>query len=431
MNEKGRNRFDEVQAPGIKSGLKDFPKHLNSQTITTGTIAAIFGMTGPAMIIIGAAEAGGLTMEQTVSWLFAVYFVGGIFSILLALHYKMPINGAYSIPGAILMASALTLFSLNEAAGAYLMAGILVLILGVTKSIGKIMKFIPLPIILAMIAGSMFRFALGIVDSVEQLPIVVGLTVVTFFVLYGIRAKFPPILGALIVGMAVAFGMGLFQTQSVEIGLALPALVVPVFTLDAFFSISIPLAILVIGAENAQATGALLAQKYKPPVNFMTTLSGIGGILTSFFGGHNANIAGPMTALCASESAGKKEGRYAATIVDGVLFASFGLFAGIAVPILLGLPGALISAVAGLAMIAVLINALQGAFSEKRFQVGAFCALAIGLSGITLFQISAPFWALVVGVTVSFIVERNDFKSLMKVVTVNSELPEEKEVVNS
>ena len=431
MNEKGRKTFDDVQAPGIKSGLKDLPKHLNSKTITTGTIAAIFGMTGPAMIIIGASEAGALTMEQTVSWLFAVYLVGGLFSILLALHYKMPINGAYSIPGAVLMTSALAIFSLNEAVGAYLMAGILVLILGLTKSIGKIMKFIPLPIILAMIAGSMFRFALGIVESVEQLPLVVGLTVLTFFILYGIRAKFPPILGALIVGMVIAFGMGLFQTQSLALGLAFPEFVVPTFSIDAFFSISIPLAILVIGAENAQATGALLAQKYKPPINVMTTISGIGGILTSFFGGHNANIAGPMTALCASESAGKKEGRYVATFVDGVLFASFGLFVGIAVPILLGLPSALISAIAGLAMIAVLINALQGAFSEKRFQVGAFCALAIGLSGITLFQISAPFWALVVGVTVSFMVERSDFKSLFQVVPVESSPVDERKVSNS
>jgi benzoate membrane transport protein len=144
----------------------------------------------------------------------------------------------------------------------------------------------------------------------------------------------------------------------------------------------------------------------------MTPISGIGGTLAPLFGGHNANIAGPMTAICSSEQAGEdKDGRYVATVVNGILFALFGVFAGVAVALVSALPPTLIAAVAGLAMIGVLISAFRGAFGVTGFQTGAFTALVIAMSGVTILNISAPFWALLGGVLVSLVVESNDFKA--------------------
>ena len=51
-----------------------------------------------------------------------------------------------------------------------------------------------------------------------------------------------------------------------------PQFTVPHFSLDAFMAIAVPLAALVIGAENAQATGVLMAEGYRPPVNAMTVI---------------------------------------------------------------------------------------------------------------------------------------------------------------
>jgi benzoate membrane transport protein len=80
------------------------------------------------------------------------------------------------------------------------------------------------------------------------------------------------------------------EFQELESVFIVPQLVTPSFNIDAIISIGIPLALLVIAAENAQATGVLMTQGYKPPINEMTILSGIGGINV----GHNANIAGSM-----------------------------------------------------------------------------------------------------------------------------------------
>lgn len=396
--------------PGISSGLADLFKHFNAKTVTAGIVAAVFGCTGPALIVLNAAQAGNLTTPQAISWLFSIYFFGGLISIVLALHYKQPINGAYSIPGAVMLIGALKNYGINDAAGAYLVAGIIVLALGLTGLIGKVMKWLPVPIVMAMIAGAMIRFGTGIITSTQTAPIIGFATLIGYFLAPKISKKLPPILTALVLGMIAAAFSGQLNFANVQYKLVGPEFIMPTFDAGAMLSIAIPLAVLVMGAENAQAYGVLISQGYRPPINAMTIISGIGGMITAMFGGHNANIAGPMTAICSSEEAGEeKEGRYAATVVNGILFGGFGLIASIAVAFVKGLPNTLIGIVAGLAMVGVLISSFEFAFSSKKFRTGAFFALVIAISGVTILKISAPFWALLGGVVVSMISERKDF----------------------
>ncbi len=398
------------RGPGFASGLADLTRNLNASTITAGIVAAVFGCTGPALIVMNAAQAGNLTPPQAISWLFAIYFFGGLISIILALYYKQPVNGAYSIPGAVMLIGSLKSYGFTDASGAYLVAGILVLILGLSGLIGKVMKWLPVPIVMAMIAGAMIRFGTGIVTSTQTAPLIGAATLIGYFAAPKISKKMPPILTALVLGILAASFAGQLNFANVQYKLIGPELVMPTFNFGAMLSIAIPLAVLVLGAENAQAYGVLVSQGYKPPINAMTIISGIGGMVTAVFGGHNANIAGPMTAICSSEEAGEnKEGRYAATVVNGVVFGAFGLIASIAVAFVAGLPNTLIGIVAGLAMIGVLISSFEYAFSTKKFRTGAFFALVIAISNVTILKISAPFWALLGGVIVSLIAERKDF----------------------
>lgn len=415
MAERDNNGIIE-RAPGFREGLRDLPAAINLNSVSAGTVAAIFGCSGPALIVIGAAAAGKLTSGQTVAWLLAIYGLGGLISLILALRYKMPINGAYSIPGAAIMTVAFASFSFPEVVGAFIMSGVIVLLLGVTGVIGRIMRWIPMPIVMAMIAGAMIRFGVGAVDSVKAAPLIAGAAVLAFFLTMRLAKSVPPVLAALVVGLVAAVATGSIQTATVAIEFVAPEFTAPVFSLAAFFGVAVPLAALVIGAENAQATGVLMAEGYKPPVNAMTVISGIGGILAGLMGGHNANIAGPMTAICSSEQAGEdRSKRYGATVVNGVLFGAFGLFAGIAVPFVLALPRPLIAVVAGLAMIGVLLSALQHGFSKPQgHQVGAFVALVVAMSSLNLFGISAPFWALVCGVVVSLLADRTVAPALVQ-----------------
>jgi benzoate membrane transport protein len=231
--------------------------------------------------------------------------------------------------------------------------------------------------------------------------------VLAFFLTLRFMPRLPAVLLALIAGLVAAFAVGSIQVAAVDIAFTSPEFTVPVFSLQAVLAISIPLAALVIGAENAQAVGILMAEKYDPPINAMTTISGVGGIIAGLMGGHNANIAGPSTAICASEQAGGDPAtRYGAAVVFGVLFGGFGLLAGVAVPIVMALPRELIGVVAGLAMISVLVAALQQGFSKQLgSQIGAFVALVVAMSNFSMFSISSPFWALVFGVITSLLLK--------------------------
>jgi benzoate membrane transport protein len=397
------------------SKVKDLYGNLNINTISSGIVAAIFGCTGPALIIIGGASSGGLTHEQTISWLFAVYFFGGLLGLFLSLKYKQPIAGAYSIAGAVLVAGALSHFSLQEAIGAYLVANLIVLILGVTGLINKVMNWIPVPIVMGMIVGVMMRFAIEMITSVEVSPLLAGSAILVYLLSSRYIKKIPPVLSALVVSVLLAFVMNEFNFSNVQSSFVLPQLELPTFSFNAIISLSIPLAILIICTENAQTTGILMAKGYKPPISAMAIFGAIFGFIASFFGAHAINTAGPMTAICASDESGKKEGRYAAAASNGFLFASFGVFAAFVVPFVIAMPGVIVSTIAGLAMIGVLLSSLKIAFSDTKFQMGAFFAFIIGMSGVNFFHIGAPLWAIVGSVLVSLLIEKNDFERKLKV----------------
>ncbi|WP_144553684.1 benzoate/H(+) symporter BenE family transporter [Peribacillus simplex] len=409
-----------MQLKKSSENKKGLLSHLNVRTVSAGTLAAIFGCTGPSLIIINGASNGELTQTQMISWLFAIYFFGGILGILISLRNKQPIAGAYSIPGAVLVVGSLSNYSLNEAAGAYLAAGLIVFMLGIAGVIGKVMHWIPVPIVMSMVVGTMISFGTEMIASLEKAPIIAGSSILVYLLSFRYIKKFPPILISFAVAIILSVWMGEFQVKDVSSVFVVPQLVTPSFNIDAIISMGTPLALLVIGAENAQATGVLNTQGYKPPVNEMTILSGIGGVITSFFGGHNANIAGSMTAICASKEAGQMEGRYAAVVVCGVLFSTFGLFAGTVMPFVAAMPKVLISTVAGLAMMGVLLSSLQEAFSKPQFQVGSFFALIIAMSGVHFYDISSSFWAILGGVAVSLIIEKPDFKTTIVQQSKNS-----------
>lgn len=390
-------------------------QHLNLKTISAGLVASIFGATGPVLIIIGGATAGGLTYVETISWIFAVYVFGGLFGLLMSLKYGQPIAGAFSIAGAVLVVESLAHYSIHEAIGAYVISNIIIIALGLTGLIDKVMKWIPVPIVMGMIVGILIHFAIGMIDALALSPFITGSAILVFLLFTRYSKRFPPVLAALVVVVLVSFFTNEFQFEHVEKVFVLPQLIMPAFNLEAIVSLSIPLALIVIGTENAQATGVLLAEDYKPPIRSMAIYGSAFGFVASFFGAHAINVAGPMTAICASKEAGIKEGRYVAAFVNGILFIIFGLFASFVVPFIIAMPTLMITVIAGLAMIGVLLNSLKTAFTSNQFQMGAFFALIIGMSGIDFLGISTPLWAILGSLFVSLLIEREHFMKKEKV----------------
>lgn len=205
--------------------------------------AAVFGCTGPALIIINGATEAGLPAQLISSWIFGVYVFGGLISIVLGFYYTMPVTGAWSIPGAVLVVAALQQFPFAEMVGAFLVAGALVLVLSpLTGLIRKVAAWLPFPIVMAMIAGALIRFATGVVDAAVAAPVIVGAAVVGYLRLSRYVKAVAGAVGALIVGIAVAVAVvgGFGALEGNDLGLTAPVLVAPAFELGAVLAVGIP-----------------------------------------------------------------------------------------------------------------------------------------------------------------------------------------------
>lgn len=115
------------------------------------------------------------------------------------------------------------------------------------------MKWIPVPIVMAMIVGAMIKFGTGMITSLEGTPLIVGTAILVYLFSSRYIKKVPPILMSFVAGGILAAIMGEFQSSSMEAGFTLPQVLLPTFSFESIISVSIPLTLLVIGAENAQA----------------------------------------------------------------------------------------------------------------------------------------------------------------------------------
>lgn len=395
-----------------KANLMESVQYLNVSSISNGIMAWLFGVTGPLLIVLQSAAKGELGASEISSWIFSIYFVGGLLSILLSIHYRQPIAVAFSIPGAVLVGTTLAQHSFSEVIGAYLVTGVFILILGVTGVVGRLMDILPMPIMMGMVSGVLLPFGTDIFTSVLQNPVLNGGTLAVFLLIsffQRIAKLVPPVLGAILAAVILLSILDLADLSGLAFSLASPQWFTPAYDGAAIGELVIPLALTVIAIQNAQGIGVLRSMGYSPPVNAMTKWSGIGSIVNGFLGAHSACIAGPMTAILAGKDTGPKEGRYASGIILGFLWLMFGIFAPIAASITQIIPASLIKLLGGLAMIGVLLTSLQMSFSG-RFKMGALFSFLITISGFTLLHIGAPFWGLVGGVMVSVMLERKDFQ---------------------
>ncbi|WP_066259321.1 benzoate/H(+) symporter BenE family transporter [Neobacillus drentensis] len=380
-------------------------RDLTSQNVSSGFISSTLVMTGPALIILQAAAAGHFSDQQTINWMFAVYFFGGLFGIIMPLLYRIPITGAHSISGVAFLATVTAHFTYPQLIGGYVMSGLIIFLIGISGLFTKIMKWVPKEVIAAMLGGLVTNYVVQIVPDVKAMPIVGGAALLSFFISTKISNRIPAVMVAVVVGFITLFLTQDLHSASKGIAFFLPSVQTPEFTWMGLITLGLPLAMLILSNDVAPGIGALESSDFEPPIRKIVSFSGVFSIIASFFGGQSANIAGMMTAICSSSDAGLKSKRYMAAVVSGVLTLFFGVFAWKIVPFIQSLPEAFVSMLAGFALMGVLISSLQQGFSENKYRLSALFAFLIALSHVSFFHISAPVWGLVVGAIIAKTVE--------------------------
>jgi benzoate membrane transport protein len=399
--------------PPFKFDLSHLVSGFTGIYLVNAVVAFIFAASAPIAIILTAGEKGGLSEADLASWIFGAFFINGLISIVFCLLYREPLVFFWTIPGTVLVGQGLEHLSFAETIGAYYATGLLMLVLGLSGWMRKCMSLLPMPIVMAMVAGVFLQFGLNLIFALRDGFLIAAPMTAAFLLLSALprlgRAV-PPLIGALFVGILAILLLGAFDLGgAAAFGFVRPNLYVPEFSWNAMVELVIPLAITVLAAQNAQGYAVLEAAGHKPPVNAVTAACGAGSMLAALVGTVSTCLTGPVNAIVSS--AGDKDKHYAAGVLVSLFALVFGLFSPLFTRFMLATPKAFIAALAGLALVRILERAFIISFSGA-FTLGAAVTFIVTVADVPIFSIGAPFWALVFGFAVSWALERDDFREL-------------------
>src|SRR5207248_5917180 len=127
-------------------------RDLSPAAASAGLTAFVFYTTSGVPLLLGITQRLGLDAAQTSSWFFIVFFSTAVTSLGLSLVYRQPLPMNWSLPGLLYLGGLAGHFSYPELVGANLMAGALILIVGVLRIGGQLVRLVPLPIAMGMFA---------------------------------------------------------------------------------------------------------------------------------------------------------------------------------------------------------------------------------------------------------------------------------------
>ena len=386
---------------------------LNQHTVGNGVVGFMFAATGPIALLFAAAARGGLSEAEIASWVFAAYAPASLLSIGFSVYHRQPLVFAWTIPGTGVVGVALDRLTFNEAIGGYFVTGALIAVLGMTGLARRAMAYVPIPLVMAMVAGLFLPVGVGIVTAFADRFAIAAAMVSAYAMAAAWRAlgRFvPPVVAALVAGViAVVLDPTVQLQRPITATIVQPIVFTPVFTVRAMAELVVPLMVTVIAIQNAQGFAYLRTAGYRPPEKPITIACGLGTIVVGAFGSVPVCLTGPVTGIL--NLSGAVADRWVSAVVFGVLAILFGLFAPAVASLGLALPAAFIAALGGLAMLGVLQNAFVHGF-KGRFTLGATVTLVVTASQITIFNVSAAFWGLVFGSLASALLERDDYRAL-------------------
>jgi benzoate membrane transport protein len=385
----------------FQQSIGHLPKALTSSNWTAGLLILLVGFTGSLVLTFQAAENANLSPEELSSWVLAITVGSGLLTLGLSLWYKQPVICAWSTPGLALLVSSLRDYKLSDAVGAFLVVGLAIAFVGFTGLFDKAMRLIPQPVAMAVLAGVLFKFGLGLFSSLETSPAIVLIMIAVFLIFKRLNWKTPMAL-ALVAGFISAFAMGQVNLSGVRLELARPLFIIPTFDASAVISLGAPLFMLALASQNAPGFVVMKSFGYTPPANGSLIATGLVSALFAPFFGHGFTLAALTAALGNSPEAHPDPTlRYGSGVTSGLFKMLLGLFGTTVVAFFAGLPKALIAAMAGLALMGTIQGCLVGAFSEAKDREAAIFALLLTASDVQLLGVGSAFWGLIAGLIVS------------------------------
>ncbi len=365
--------------------------------VVSALIAVIVGFGGSVAIVLAGADALGATPAQKATWVsvlcLSMMATTGILSIL----HRVPIVTAWSTPGAALLAGA-SGASLEQAVGAFLVAGLLIVLTGLVPLLERLISRIPGEVASAMLAGVLFAF---VVDMVRAIPGAEVLVLPLLLLFMAVRVISPiwAVLAVLVAGVGLTMGLGLADPVWSG-GVAEFSLVRPVFEPGTMLGIGVPLYLVTMASQNLPGFAVLRSAGYRVPGRSILLITGFASTVTAFWGAHSSNLAAITASICTGRDAHPDPAkRWLCGPVYALGYAVLALTAIPMVALFASLPPALIAVVAGAALLGPFMGSLQGAMTGPSTSASVM-TFVVTASGVSLMGIGAAFWGLCTGLLV-------------------------------
>lgn len=381
-------------------------RDLSLPAIYMGLLAAFVGYSASFAIVLAGVTAMGATDEQTATGLFFATIAMGICSVWLPAVTRIPAAVAWSTPGAAFLAATSTLpGGFAEAVGAMICCAGLIVLTGFIPSLGRIVAAIPKPIANGLLAGVLLKLCLAPALALGTIPILVLPVLVAwlFGLMWNRLAAMPLAVAAFLVVLyfAVDTSSSMLHAETAWFPAFDP--VAPIFTVQSVISIALPLYLVTMAGQNIPGFAVLELNDYAVDRQPLIRKTGLASLAIAPFGSVPVNMSAITAAMMAGEDAGRDPAiRYWAAITSGVAYLLLACAAAFVTSLASLAPAALITAVAGLALIPALVGSISAAFSEPAQLEAPALTFVIAASGMTLFGVSGAFWGVIAGAIIWF-----------------------------
>ena len=346
---------------------------------------------------VSVAHEMGLADRDAARWILVVWATGGVATIALSLAHRQPLAITWSVLGLVYLGAMGGRFTLPELVGANLVAGVTMLALALLGGGERMMRLVPLPVVVAMFAGSILGYVTGAVSATAEDAAVAGAAVGGYALAraLGLR-RVPPVALAALTGTVAAVVEG--RLGALEGSLAPPVPAPPglAFSADAVLTLSPALVVLALALGHIQGLGLLRAEGYRVPVDRVSVALGAASIVNALLGGHQATVGRATTAIVGGPEAGPRAGRYWASVIAGALCLLIAVGAGLVSAVVGALPASLVAVLTGLALLSALQDSLEKAFTGQ-FRFGALVAFVVAAAPVSALGVGAASWALLAG----------------------------------
>ncbi|MFC7495073.1 MULTISPECIES: benzoate/H(+) symporter BenE family transporter [unclassified Nocardioides] len=365
--------------------------------VVAGVVTGVVGFSSAFVVVLAGLTAVGASPAQAASGLLVVCVTPALGMLWLALRHRTPITLAWSTPGAaLLISTGVVAGGWPAAVGAFVVAGVLIVLTGLVPALGDLIARIPTSLARAMLAGVLVPICLEPVTGLADSPEYVAPVVVAWLVMHRVSRRWavPVSLVVALVVVLVSAGSSVTPADLVPS----VAWTTPHWSVPAVVSIAVPLYVVTMASQNVPGVAIAASYGWVVPWRESMSVTGIGTIVGAPFGGHAINLAAITAAMTAGPMAGPdRSRRWIAAVSAAATYVVLALCCGALTALVAAAPGGVMQAAAGLALLGTLASSLAGALAEEDGREAAAVCFLVAASGVTVLGIGAAFWALVAG----------------------------------